>query len=354
MELALYAPGLGYYSAGSSKLGVYGDFVTAPEISALFGQTLAQQVGELLDDDMPDVLELGAGSGKLACDMLLELESLQQLPAQYLILELSADLRGRQRQLLAARAPLLAPLVQWLDQLPQNFRGVVIANEVLDALPAHVVAWHGDSITEHGVSGDAGDGFGWAGRPASGTLLHAAQDIANSSNLQDAYTSEINLAAPALLGALANSMARGVMLFLDYGFPRHEYYHAQRSAGTLMCHYRHRAHADPFYLPGLQDITAHVDFTAIRDAAAANGLECLGFATQAQFLINCGVTGVLSRVSASEPARYLPRAAEAQKLLSPSEMGELFKVIALGKSLNAGLNQGLLGFAAGDMRTRLG
>jgi SAM-dependent MidA family methyltransferase len=258
--------------------------------------------------------------------------------------------------LLATRAPKLTNRVQWLDALPRDFRGVIIANEVLDALPAHVVAWRGNDVSEHGVTGNAHDGFSWAERPASGALLDAALVISGATGLRDeeSYVSEINLAAAALIGSLANSLARGAMLFVDYGFPRHEIYHPQRSSGTLMCHYRHRAHAYPFYLPGLQDITTHVDFTAVRDAGAANDLECLGFATQAQFLINCGITGVLSRVPASEPARYLPRAAEAQKLLSPSEMGELFKVIALGKSLNAGLSQSLLGFAAGDMRARLG
>jgi SAM-dependent MidA family methyltransferase len=368
MELALYAPGLGYYSAGSTKLGGDGDFVTAPEISSLFGETLAQQLADLLNENMPDILELGAGSGKLACDVLLELESLQQLPVRYLILELSAELRGRQRRLLETRAPGLANRVQWLDALPHNFRGVAIANEVLDALPAHVVAWSGAAklqVSERGVTGNAADGFTWAERPATGELLAVAQMIADApedSFFDATYVNEINLAASALIGSLASCMAQGAMLFIDYGFPRHEYYHPQRNSGTLMCHYRHRAHADPFYLPGLQDITAHVDFTAIRDAATANGLECLGFATQAQFLINCGITGVLSRVSATDPARYLPRAAEAQKLLSPSEMGELFKVIALGKGLdsgaaggmNADANTVLQGFAAGDMRARLG
>jgi SAM-dependent MidA family methyltransferase len=354
MELALYAPGLGYYSAGSAKLGAAGDFVTAPEISALFGQTLARQLADLLSPDTPDVLELGAGSGKLACDVLLELVALGKLPTRYLILELSGDLRERQRQLLQTSVPQLLDRVQWLRALPDKFRGTVIANEVLDAMPVHVVVWRGATIAERGVSGTAEGGFVWVERPAAaGPLLEAARAIGGTipePHSDNGYLSEINLAAPALIASLAASMERGAILMIDYGFPRHEYYHAQRDSGTLMCHYRHRAHPDPFYLPGLQDITAHVDFTAIRDAALNHGMQCLGFATQGQFLINCGITDVLARISPDELARYLPRAAEAQKLLSPSEMGELFKVIALGKDVGPDLR----GFVAGDMQARLG
>jgi SAM-dependent MidA family methyltransferase len=353
MELALYAPGLGYYSAGSAKLGAAGDFVTAPEISALFGQTLAQQIAALISPGTPDVLELGAGSGKLACDVLLEFEALGKLPAKYLILELSGELRERQRQLLQARVPQLVDRVQWLQALPDKFCGTVIANEVLDALPVHIVVWRGATIAERGVSGTDEGGFVWVERPAADALLEVARAIGDTipeSHSDNGYISEINLAAPALIASLAASIERGAILITDYGFPRHEYYHAQRDSGTLMCHYRHRAHPDPFYLPGLQDITAHVDFTAIRDAAISHGMRCLGFATQGQFLINCGITDVLARISPNELARYLPRAAEAQKLLSPSEMGELFKVIALGKDVGPDLR----GFVAGDMQARLG
>jgi SAM-dependent MidA family methyltransferase len=356
MELALYAPGLGYYSAGSAKLGAAGDFVTAPEISSLFGQTLAQQLAELVSTDMPDVFELGAGSGKLACDLLLELESLGKLPARYLILEPSAELRTRQRQTLETRAPGIACRVQWLDTLPNNFRGTILANEVLDALPVHLVVWRGKAdgdILERGVARSSQHRFTWEDRPAVGALLDAARKIAGTIGglpPGSEYVSEINLAAPALVASLADSLERGVVLIIDYGFPRREYYHPQRGMGTLMCHYRHRAHGDPFYLPGLQDITAHVDFTAVKDAAAAAGLRCLGYATQAQFLIDCGITEVLARVPPENAARYLPLASAGQKLLSPSEMGELFKVIAFGK----GIDQSLKGFASGDQRARLG
>jgi SAM-dependent MidA family methyltransferase len=356
MELALYAPGLGYYSAGSAKLGAAGDFVTAPEMSPLFGQTLAQQVADLLYADAPDVFELGAGSGKLACDLLSELESLGKLPGRYLILEPSAELRERQRQLIESRAPRHLGRVQWLDALPQRFCGAILANEVLDALPVHLVVWRGGgngAILERGVVRSPAHRFAWEDRPAAGAVLAAAREIAHTiGDLADGcdYLSEVNLAAPALVASLAASLERGVVLFADYGFPRREFYHPQRSMGTLMCHYRHRSHGDPFFLPGLQDITAHVDFTAVRDAAAGAGLACLGYATQARFLIDCGITGVLSRIPADDAARYLPLAGAAQKLLAPSEMGELFKVIAFGRKFD----QPLRGFASGDQRARLG
>ncbi len=354
MELALYAPGLGYYSAGAAKFGAAGDFVTAPEISTLFGITLAQQLADLLSPGMPDLLELGAGSGKLACDLLLELARLEKLPRHYLILEPSAELRERQQRSLHQQVPELILRIRWLDALPRSFCGVVIANEVLDALPVHVLAWRGNTFVERGVSEDSKQNFSWAEQPALDALREAARQLGTARDFpepafSEPYISELNLAAPALIATLADMLEHGVMLFIDYGFPRHEYYHAQRTAGTLMCHYRHRAHDDPFFLPGLQDITAHVDFTGIRDAAVQRGLACMGFATQAQFLINCGVTEVMLRVPPDDAARYLPLAAGAQKLLSPSEMGELFKVIALG----SGVDTPLKGFSDGDMRARL-
>ena len=353
MDLALYAPGLGYYRAGSAKFGMHGDFVTAPEISPLFGRTLAQQLAALVSTAMPEVLELGAGSGKLARDVLGELASLGKLPARYCILELSGELRDRQKKTLAELGPDILQRVSWLDALPKRFRGTVIANEVLDALPVHVVVWRGDrhqGIFERGVSGTAQDGFAWEERPAAGALLQAAQAIAGAGIMGEGeYLSEISLAGTALIASLADAMEQGVAIFIDYGFPRREYYHSQRAMGTLMCHYRHRAHGDPFHLPGLQDITAHVDFTALSAAASAAGLACLGYATQAQFLINCGITEVLARVPPDDVARYLPLASEAQKLLSPSEMGDLFKVIALGKNAGAALP----GFSSGDQRARL-
>jgi SAM-dependent MidA family methyltransferase len=341
MELALYAPGLGYYSAGSVKLGPEGDFVTAPELSPLFARCLARQVAQLLDPTLPDVIELGAGSGALATGLLPELAALGRLPERYLILEVSADLRERQRARIARCGPTLLARVQWLDVLPSGLHALLIANEVLDAIPTQVIRTRGEEIDEIGVTiGAHGRGFQRSVRPASGALLRAAAALA----LPDDYETEINLAARAFVKSFARVIARGALLLLDYGFPAAEYYHPQRSCGTLMCHYRHHAHDDPFVLPGLQDITAHVDFTAIASAAVDAGLSILGYATQAQFLVNAGITELLAETPADDVAAYAPLTAQAQKLLSPAEMGELFKVLALGR----GIDVPLLGFAHGD------
>jgi SAM-dependent MidA family methyltransferase len=344
MELALYAPGLGYYSAGAKKLGKSGDFVTAPEISPLYGQTLARQVRQVLEAGFDDVLEVGAGSGALAATLLEELERLGGAPRNYLILELSADLRERSRDALAARVPHLLERVAWLNRLPPAFSGVVLGNEVLDAMPAHVVRIQGGKVEEGGV-GVRNDRLDWSWRVASGELLNAAQAL----KLPDGFRTEIQLAARGFMRSLAGVLEKGVALFVDYGFPEREFYHPQRKDGTLMCHYRHHAHADPFFLAGLQDITSHVDFSAIAASARAGGLELLGYTGQAQFLVNCGITEVMSRTPPEDGARFLPLANQANRLMSPAEMGELFKVIALGRGFAAPL----LGFCEGDRRRAL-
>ena len=341
MELALYAPGLGYYSAGARKFGVTGDFVTAPEISPLFGRTLARQVAEIMAQSAPHVTELGAGSGKLAADVLGELERLCCLPERYDILEVSADLRERQRELLRERVPHLIDLVNWLDTLPENISGAVIANEVLDALPVHLVHWKGGGILERGVASEEKK-FVWQERQIENPeLLQAAQQI----SVPDSYLSEISLASRGLIGSLCERMDKGVLLFIDYGFGAGEYYHPQRSQGTLMCHSRHHAHDDPFFLPGLQDITAHVDFTAIAERAIDSGAHLLGYTTQSHFLINCSITELLAESDPEKLRDYLPLSAQLQKLTSPAEMGELFKVMALGR----GVDDPLRGFARGDL-----
>jgi SAM-dependent MidA family methyltransferase len=339
MELALYAPGLGYYMAGARKLGRDGDFVTAPEISRLYGRTLARQVGQLAELGFDEILEIGAGSGALAADLLTELERLGRAPARYLILELSPDLRDRSRDTLAARAPRLLERVAWLSRLPPSFTGIVIGNEVLDAMPAHVFQREGGKIRELGVAFRNGK-FEWA--PRSPAFPPDALDP--SCFPADGYRSEIQFVARAFIKSLGATLARGAALFIDYGFPRHEYYHLERARGTLMCHYRHRAHDDPFILPGLQDITTHLDFSAIAQAGREEGLDLIGYTSQAQFLVNCGITGILAETPASDAAAYAPLASQAQKLLSPAEMGELIKVIAFGKGVSAPL----LGFTQGD------
>ena len=345
MELALYAPGLGYYTAGARKFGEAGDFITAPELSALFGRTLAKQLIEVMQASTPHILELGAGSGKLALDILTELEKRDSLPESYSILEVSADLRQRQQALIQERLPHLASRVQWLDVLPEKISGAVIGNEVLDALPVHLVYWSEGSIFERGV-GSNGTTFAWQDRIPENTAL---LDIAKNLSLPDDYLSEVSLAARGLIASLSERMNNGAMIFIDYGFGSAEYYHPQRSRGTLMCHYRHHSHDDPFYLLGLQDITAHVDFTAIAESAIDHGAHFLGYTSQAHFLINNGVTDLLSEVSPDDVRAYAPLSSQLQKLTSPAEMGELFKVIALGK----GMEEPLAGFLRGDMSRRL-
>jgi SAM-dependent MidA family methyltransferase len=320
MELALHEPGLGYYAGGARKFGAQGDFVTAPELGSLFGRSLARQLREF-----PRILEIGAGSGALAEVLLNELD------CDYLILETSTELRDRQRKRLGDR-------VRFLDSLPARFSGAVVANEVVDAMPVHAVAWREAGVMERGVSFE--NQLIWKERPASGALRDAAQDI----QVPIPYESEINLAGSAWLRTLGAQLDSGAIFVIDYGFPRAEYYHPQRSMGTLMCHHRHRSHGDVFLEPGAQDITAHVDFSALAAAAREAGLEVLGYATQAQFLVNCGITDVLAEANAENALHYAPIAAQAQKLLSPAEMGELFKVLAVGR----GLKFPLLGFSRND------
>jgi SAM-dependent MidA family methyltransferase len=322
MELALRA----YYGRSDRQFGAQGDFVTAPELGSLFGRTLARQLREL---EGP-ILELGAGSGALAETLLKELER------EYLILETSGALRSRQ----AAR---LGDKVTFLDRLPQAFRGVIVANEVVDALPVHAVGWRTDGVVERGVS-FAGK-LSWENRPATGTLLEQAKKL----EVPAPYDSEIGLAGQAWMRSLGERLAEGVIFVIDYGFNRAEYYHPQRAMGTLMCHTRHRAHGDPFAQPGEEDITAHVDFSALARAAAEAGLEVLGYATQAQFLVNCGITDVLAQANVENALHYAPIAAEAQQLLSPAEMGELFKVLAVGRGVKAPLT----GFSRGDRSNTL-
>ena len=322
MELALHANG-GYYASGAGEPGAAGDFVTAPELGRLFGRTLARQLAQF--PGLP-VLELGAGSGALAETLLRELD------VEYWILETSAALRSRQEARLGKKA-------KHLDRLPEHWRGIVLANEVADAMPVHLVAWRADGVMERGVTFE-NQNFHWEERPATGGL----QEEANKIRVPAPYESEIGLAARAWMRALCEHTEHGLILVIDYGFPRGEYYHPQRSAGTLMCHHRHTAHADPFARPGDEDITAHVDFSALAAAARAAGADVLGYATQAQFLVNCGITEVLGQANVENALVYAPIAAQAQKLLSPAEMGELFKVLAVGRGVTAPL----LGFSRGD------
>jgi len=330
MTLAMYAPGLGYYSSGAAKFGAAGDFVTAPELSPLFGQTLAHFVAESLAQTGGDVLELGAGSGRLALAVLTELDRLQVLPTRYWILEVSPDLRARQHALLAAQIPHLLDRVGWIDTLPEGVRGVVMANEVLDALPVHLVHWTEHGALERGVVTE-GEGLGWADRDISDAGLRAA---VSALPVSAPFVSEINLAAPALVRTLGERLQSGCMLLIDYGFPRAEYYHPQRHEGTLKVHYRHHSLDDPFFMPGLADITAHVDFSALAQACEAVGLELLGYTNQGRFLLDAGLLDLMSGMLPGTPD-YLRAVTAVQKLVQPHEMGELFKVMVLGRALEA-------------------
>jgi SAM-dependent MidA family methyltransferase len=343
--MALHLPGLGYYAGGSLKFGPQGDFVTAPELTPLFGQALARQAAQILAVlPAPTLLEVGAGSGRLAADLLLALETLDALPARYAILELSGELRARQQQTIATAVPHLADRVVWLDALPETFCGCVVANELLDALPTHAVAWRDAGLMERGVV-LTDDGFGWAERPAGSPLAGAMAVL----DVTAPYASEISLAARAWVAEWGRRLACGALLLIDYGLPRHELYHPQRGRGTLRCHYRQRAHEDPFWWPGLSDITSHVDFTAVAEAGFDAGLDVLGYTSQAAFLINCGIGELLAGRQQGGGEQALRANGAVQTLIAPGEMGELFKVIALGK----GLDQSLIGFARGDRRHAL-
>jgi SAM-dependent MidA family methyltransferase len=353
MEMALYLPRLGYYAGGAHKFGAGGDFVTAPELTPLFGQALARQVAEVLRAVAPAtegspcgspsfaaVLEVGAGSGKLAADLLTELEVLNALPERYEILELSGELRARQRQTLEAATPHLLGKVVWLDELPETFSGCVLANELLDALPTHAVAWRAEGLMERGVRLTE-TGFGWAAeRPAQGALAAAMAGLPAEAP----FAGEVSLSAAAWVAEWGRRLARGALLLIDYGLPRHELYHPLRRNGTLRCHYRQLMHEDPFWWPGLSDITTHVDFTGVAESGFAAGLDVLGYTQQASFLINCGIGELLAARQEAGGAQALRASSAVQMLLAPREMGEMFKVIALGKEID----QPLLGFARGD------
>lgn len=385
MELALYAPGLGYYSAGGVKIGRGGDFTTAPEVSDLFSQCVARQVSEVLERTGGSVLELGAGTGRMAASVLTTLASIGALPEQYAILEVSADLRERQRARVEQLPADLRKRVTWLDALPAKpMRGAILANEVLDALPCQRVVVRGDEVRELGVSAEgaaeealgrsAAEGAvgrsaagnpesaarsspGVSDRPPTGTALHfveceapARAEVAAAWRavrtglpyaLEDGYRTELCTRVEPWIAGLSESLEQGLVLLFDYGLPRAHYYHPQRTDGTLRCHFKQRAHNDPFINVGVQDITAWVDFTRVAEGADAARLDVSGFATQAAFLLGLGIEGLIGG--------DLRLASEARKLLMPGEMGEAFKAMALTRGLDVPLS----GFSVQDLRHSL-
>ncbi len=349
MELALYAPGLGYYVAGAQKFGPAGDFVTAPEISPIFGRCIARQCREVLAGlDGGDVLELGAGSGVLAADLLAGLQTDGALPARYLILELSPDLRERQQSLLAARLPGLLDRIHWLDALPRGFEGFIVANEVADAMPVHRFLVLEDGSAAEIMVRPAGDAWEEvAVEPVSPGLSDAIVDLqVRGLATAPGYGSEINLRLAPWASALAGAMDKGMALFIDYGYPRAEYYHPDRTMGTLVCNYRHRAHDNPYRYIGTQDITAHVDFSALAEAGVNAGFELAGFTTQAHFLIGCGLDELLAQAAEDGDMELL---LGVKQLVLPTGMGERFRVLGLTR----GLDRDWCGFSIRDLSGRL-
>jgi SAM-dependent MidA family methyltransferase len=351
MQIALYEPGLGYYSAGARKLGAAGDFVTAPEVAPVFSRCLAVQCAEILRGlGGGELLELGAGSGAMAAAMLAELGRLDALPARYRILDVSADLRERQRATLQQAVPSLLDRVEWLDRLPDALHGVIVANEVLDAMPVERFALRGGEINALGVTWHFGR-FEWSETRAPSLLRAAVRSAQRQAGdaWPDGYVSEVNLGLAPWLASLGGALERGVMLFVDYGLPRREYYSPDRSDGTLLCHFRHRFHDDPFARLGLQDITAWVDFTAVAEAGEAAGLALAGYATQAHFLIGNGIGEYVANVADLDVVQRVNLSRQAMLLTLPGEMGERFKVIALAM----GYDSPLRGFAVRDLRHTL-
>ena len=352
MELALYAPGLGYYTAGARKFGEAGDFITAPEISPLFALCLARQCKQVLEElGEGDLFEAGAGTGALATDLLLELEALQKLPEHYFILEVSPDLQQRQRETLMSRAAHLVDRVQWLDAMPEpGFIGVVVANELLDAMPVSRFRVDKSGVQEGFVRwADDALEYYWD-EPVTPGFMDAVTALQKQvGKFAVGYESELNLRAAPWLQSLAQRIGRGAIVLIDYGYPGSEYYHPQRNMGTLMCYYRHRAHDDALILPGLQDITAHVDFTAVARAGLDAGFSLKGYTTQAHFLLGCGLESLLATSDPNDIKNHMTLMQAVKRLTMPTEMGERFKAIALSK----GIGSPLIGFGLRDLSDRL-
>jgi len=366
MQVALNAPGLGYYSVGNQKFGASGDFVTAPEISDLFAAALSRQCLQYLEQNQSAaLLEIGAGSGRLAGDILRFLQQQGCAPRDYFILETSAELQARQAEYLATQAPELVDRVYWLTQFPQQFDGVILANEVLDAMPVHKLRFNGNAFELAYVSIDSNAASAdWPGsqlrcRYDEAPLELQQQMLLRCPHATAGYVSELAPIREAWIQELGKSLRRGLVLLVDYGYSRDEYYHAQRNMGTLTCHYRHRVHDDAFFYPGLQDITAFVEFTAIAEAATLADLHVAGYATQAQFLLSCGLDAIVAaRMQdigdhiadpGEQQLAQLRVSQEMKRLILPGEMGERFKVMVLTKDFDAEL----VGFSQFNMRHKL-
>ncbi len=347
MQAVLYAPNLGYYTNTSQKFGALGDFTTAPEVSPLFSHCIARQFSELLADiPQAQILEFGAGSGKMALDILTYLDNIDALPNAYFILEISPSLRQRQQQLLQAKAPQFLKLVSWIDHVPENFNGMIVANEVLDAMPVHLVDF--EQRKECCVSFHDNQFILTMAQSDNAVLNQKINTLADHYQFQQPYMSEINLNIAPWIKKLSRALQQGIILLIDYGFAADEFFHPQRHQGTLMCHYKQQTHPDPFVNPGLQDITAHVNFSDVANACAANALTILGYITQANFLLNLGITDLAMTVD-NDLKLQLANSKQLQTLLMPHEMGELFKVFAASKNCDIELS----GFARNNHPEKL-
>jgi len=350
MELSLYHPTMGYYQSETRKFGVEGDFITAPELSPLFSQCVANQLAQVLRG-IPEssILELGAGSGVMAVDMLRHLQQLQSLPMHYYILELSAQLRSRQQERVAREIPWFFDRVTWLDSLEEfQLNGVVLANELLDAMPVQRFRKTDHSFVEICVKAE-GENFVWSEKEAGADLLQAVQALEQrlGFNFPEDYNSEIHSLIAPWMRAIANVLQQGLLLLIDYGYPEQEYYLPERSMGTLMCHFRHRAHDNPLVLVGVQDITSYVNFSTVAQSAVESAFDLAGFTSQAHFLLACGIDRLMPDYANSK--EYYESVRQLKLLTLPGEMGERFKVMALTK----GIDEPLLGFSFADFSSRL-
>ena len=352
MEIAMYEPGLGYYSTGAFKFGKHGDFVTAPELSTVYSYCIAKQCQQILKDlEKGRILELGPGTGRMACDILLALEKYESLPDKYFLLEPSADLRVRQQEYIKQQIPHLEKIINWLDEIPDSaFEGIILANEVLDAMPVCRFVYSNNKIKELNV-GIENNRFVWLESPFDNETFQIVNRELEPflDTWPQGYTSEINTDIQSFINSFSDFIKQGAIIIADYGYPRQDYYHPQRINGTLLCHYRHRVHNDPFFYPGLQDITSSVNFTRLAEAAVNAGLDVHGYTTQAHFLISCGLEEVIKQLEDGNLLDNARLSSQIRQLTMPGEMGERFKFIALSKNMNVPL----LGFEFVDLRAKL-
>ena len=345
MELALYAPQYGYYTGGSHKIGNDGDFITSPTLTPLFARTLARQLQELLPQTAGNIYEFGAGNGQLAADLL---NNLSDGINRYYIIEISPELAARQKDLIRTLAPQAAQKIIHLSALPETFDGIIIGNEVLDAMPVEIIRKNEDGLFEHVGVCLNNDCFTYSARPLHDLQLSALASL-YFPKISSPYTSELHPQQYAFIRTLASRLEHGCMIFIDYGFDAAQYYHPQRNQGTLIGHYRHHVIHNPFDFIGLADLTAHVNFTDIAQAGTDAGLDLIGYLPQSHFLLNLGITELLAQTGQTDSAAYIREAAAVQKLIDQHEMGELFKVIAFGKNINIDWT----GFCFGDICHKL-